>query len=319
MSDRRALLAASSGIGDVIRATPLVRVLAALGYGVDLLIEPDYPEVVSLLEGAPEIGTIYSRPSRWARERVADLGDIGRRHYDVAIFTALGAGLRSLVHADACHIFDRDEWMRDGDVACAGTIAARLGWSGPLPEPFAMASDRMFDLPPGTVALHPGCKPAWYWKKWHGFAELAERFPSVAVVGTTSDLENGATYFRSAFRWPAHARIYVGELSLKDTAALLGECAALISNDSGLMHLAVAMGRPTFGVFGITSPRREAIPSPLMVPITKGLPCEPACRAGRWGRKDCPHHLACLKTLTADDVARRVSEHLESVTGLESR
>ncbi len=40
----------------------------------------------------------------------------------------------------------------------------------------------------------------------------------------------------------------MGKLSLADTAALLRECAALISNDSGLMRLGVALGVPTFGI-----------------------------------------------------------------------
>jgi ADP-heptose:LPS heptosyltransferase len=166
-----------------------------------------------------------------------------------------------------------------------------------------MASDRRFDVEPGTVALHPGCKPDWPWKKWHGFPELAERFPNVVLVGTEGDLENGDTYFKKAFAWPEQVRSFVGLLDLADTAALLRLCTALVSNDSGLMHLGVALGIPTFGIFGITSQRREAMPVANMHPITKGLACEPACRTRSWGRRDCEQHLECLKSLTADEVA----------------
>jgi ADP-heptose:LPS heptosyltransferase len=72
------------------------------------------------------------------------------------------------------------------------------------------------------------------------------------------------------------------------------------------MHLGVALGVPTFGVFGITSPAREAMDAPNMIAVTKGLPCEPACRLGAWGRRDCEHHLRCLRTLTADEVLLRM-------------
>jgi heptosyltransferase-1 len=87
---------------------------------------------------------------------------------------------------------------------------------------------------------------------------------------------------------------------------VLSRCAALVANDSGLMHLGVALGVPTFGIFGITSPARESMAAPNMTAITKGLPCEPACRRGPWGRRDCEHHLRCLRTLTADDVLARL-------------
>src|SRR5262249_11332475 len=152
------------------------------------------------------------------------------------------------------------------------------------------------------------CKPGWPWKKWHGFAELAELFPEVVIVGTAADLQNDGTYFRSPFIWPAHVKNFAGSLDLPDTAALLAECAALVANDSGLMHLGVALGIPTFGIFGLTSQKRECIPSGNMFAISKGLPCEPSCRRRPWGRRDCEYRLQCLKSLTAEEVWRRIDQ-----------
>ena len=182
-----------------------------------------------------------------------------------------------------------------------------------MPEPFAMVSTRRFELPPGTVAVHPGCKVEWPWKKWHGFDELARKFSSVVIVGDEEDLRTESTYFRRSFAWPDHAQNFIGQLSLPDTAALLHACAALVSNDSGLMQLGVALGVPTFGIFGITSPAREAMRSKYFHAITKGLPCEAACHAGKWGRRDCERHLECLKTLTAEEVYMKVAEIVPAV------
>ena len=179
-----------------------------------------------------------------------------------------------------------------------------------MPEPFAMSSQRNYDLPPGTLALHPGCKPDWPWKKWHGFDALAAHFAHVAVIGTEADLDNAHTYFDRSYVWPAQARMFAGRLTLLDTAALIRQCGALVANDSGLMHLGVALKVVTFGVFGITSPVREAIASKHMMPISKRLPCEPECRKAAWGRRDCQQHLECLKMLTPDDVADRITEIL---------
>jgi ADP-heptose:LPS heptosyltransferase len=65
---------------------------------------------------------------------------------------------------------------------------------------------------------------------------------------TASDRDTAATYFSAPFAWPAHARDFTGVLSLRDTAALISQCSAMVANDSGLMHLAVALGVPTVGV-----------------------------------------------------------------------
>jgi heptosyltransferase-2 len=207
--------------------------------------------------------------------------------------------------------------MREGDMACVEKTARQLGWSGPLPRPFVRHSSRHFDLARGTVALHPGCKSGWPWKKWHGFEDIARLLPLVVLVGTPSDLSNENTYFGRSFCWPPHVRNFIGVLSLSDTAALLSQCSALISNDSGLMHIAAALGVPTFGIFGITSPRRECISLDNMLPITKGLPCEPGCRQRPWGRRDCEHHLRCLKTLTAREVLDKVRATIGNAVGFE--
>jgi ADP-heptose:LPS heptosyltransferase/2-polyprenyl-3-methyl-5-hydroxy-6-metoxy-1,4-benzoquinol methylase len=301
-----ALVSAASGIGDILRVTPLIRVLARLGYEVDVLLAPDYPEVVTLLEGAPEIRRLVSLPRGKPHEQPQHIDGLSQNGYDIATFTVWSVPLQRLVRARRLLAFEQAQWLREGDMACVEKIARAVGWDGALPAPFALPSKRRFGLPPNTVALHPGCKPDWPWKKWHGFAELARLLPEVVIIGTEADLQNAQTYFREPFIWPDHAKNFVGRLSLPDTAALLQECAALVSNDSGMMQLGVALGRPTFGIFGITSPQREAIPAEHMFPITKGLPCEPGCRQMPWGRRDCEHHLQCLKTLTAQEVLARI-------------
>jgi hypothetical protein len=290
----QALVAASLGIGDILRVTPLVRVLDSLGYAVDLLLKPDSASTVDILKDCPEIRDIFLR------------GNAPSHHYDIAIFTVWSAPDAASVQASRKLTFDRTEWLTHGDTHCVATIARQLGWQQALPLPFATHSDRAFHLAPGTVAIHPGCKPDWPWKKWHGFDELAKLLPNVVLVGTEADLRNRDTYFKRDFSWPAHARNYIGQLNLPDTAALLSQCAALVSNDSGIMHLGAALGIPTLGVFGITSPQREAMQAPNMAVVTKALACEPACRTGPYGRRDCEHRLACLRTLTAQEVLDRL-------------
>jgi glycosyltransferase involved in cell wall biosynthesis len=305
-----ALISAALGIGDILRVTPLIRVAYRLGYETDVLLATDYPDVVRLLEGAPEIRRVFHQPSPRRASGPAYLAGLSDQIYEVATFTAWSAPLRGLVRARTIREFERETWLAEGDLHCVERIAHALGWQEKLPEPFAMASNRRFELPLKTVAIHPGCKYEWPWKKWHGFDELARQFPNVVIVGTEEDLRTDNTYFHRPFSWPQHARDFVGKLNLFDTAALLRECAALVSNDSGLMHLGVALGIPTFGIFGITSPSREMIDAPNMFAITKGLSCETPCRQGTWGRRDCEHHLRCLKTLAPEEVFMKMTATL---------
>ena len=314
-SNRRALITAAQGIGDILRVTPLIRVAHGLGFEVDVLLATDYAEVAQLLKGAPEIHHVMEIPSvRGGYNSNGKCGvellprEVASTEYEFAAFTAWSARMFNGIRARRALAFDHARWLAEGDSSSIERIARDIGWEGDMPEPFAIASARRFNLPPGTVAIHPGCKAEWPWKKWHDFDKLAQKFRSVVIVGTQEDLLTEGTYFQRDFQWPEPAQNFVGKLSLPDTAALLRECAALVSNDSGLMHLGTALGVPTFGIFGITSPAREGMRSKNFYPITKKLPCEAACHAGSWGRRDCEFHLHCLKTLTAEEVMQKVLE-----------
>jgi hypothetical protein len=210
-----ALVSAALGVGDILRITPLIRVVHQLGYEVDVFLATDYADVVSLLEGAPEIRTVFhlaslrrergSTPDPRFRARIQPDG-LGNQTYDIATFTTWSASLRDRVKARNVHLFEQTRWIAEGDSKCVERIARALGWQGELPARFAIASDRKFDLPPGTIAIHPGCKEGWPWKKWHGFDELARLFSKVVIVGTEEDLRTDNTYFGHAFSWPENAQ-----------------------------------------------------------------------------------------------------------------
>jgi hypothetical protein len=182
---RRALVATACGIGDIIRSTPLIRVLYHLGYTVDVLVAPQSAEAADLLRGAPEVARLLLALDM----RPGGVAELAGMRYDVAAFTLWAAGFAREVVAGRLVSFPQDRWLREGDSACVEALARELGWTKPIPPPFAIASGRRFELPPGTIALHPGSNPIWPWKRWHGFDELAALLPSVVVVGTAEDAD----------------------------------------------------------------------------------------------------------------------------------
>ena len=86
---------------------------------------------------------------------------------------------------------------------------------------------------------------------------------------------------------------------LRDAILALGAASVAVSNDSGLLHVAAALGTPTIGIFGPTSPWHWAPLNPLAAVIeTKSeLPCRPC-------HKPVCHlvHHRCMRDIDADEV-----------------
>ena len=80
---------------------------------------------------------------------------------------------------------------------------------------------------------------------------------------------------------------------------------AAVSNDSGLLHVAAALGTPAVGIFGPTSPWHWAPLNPIaaVIETTSELPCrpchKPVCRLG--------HHL-CMRDISVDQVSAAIRE-----------
>ncbi len=67
----------------------------------------------------------------------------------------------------------------------------------------------------------------------------------------------------------------VSDISLLDTAALIEKCKIFVSNDSGLMHIAVAMNVKTVALFGPSDPQRTSPYGEKHIVIKKKLDCNP--------------------------------------------
>ena len=91
----------------------------------------------------------------------------------------------------------------------------------------------------------------------------------------------------------------ISDLSLREVAALISHFDLFIANDSGLMHLASAVGTRVLGILGLTDPQMTGPWGSRTHVIRMELPCSPCYVEGY--QKHCLHH-ACLNELSADDV-----------------
>ena len=138
-------------------------------------------------------------------------------------------------------------------------------------------------------------------KRWPYFPSLAEAFPDVVVVGTRDDMRR---FDGSPMQFPAHARSLVGRLSLRQTAAVLAAAGGVVANDSGLGHLAAAVGAPTILLFGPTPHTVLGSFPPHVTVLRSGLPCEPCWYSAPIAA--CAGRVDCLARLEIETVVRAI-------------
>jgi heptosyltransferase II len=148
-----------------------------------------------------------------------------------------------------------------------------------------------------VMVLCPGAEygPAKRWPPRH-FAALAvlmrERWPNTQVLMLGSAKERPlATEIAALSGQPL--RNLCGETSLPEALALIALAHGVVSNDSGLMHVAAALRRPQVALFGSSDPRHTPPRSPLAQIQWLELACSPCFE------RQCPlGHLDCLNKLT---------------------
>jgi len=97
-----------------------------------------------------------------------------------------------------------------------------------------------------------------------------------------------------------------GRTSLGALVGLIAEMEAFVSNDSGAMHVAAAIGRPVVAIFGPTD-ERATHPIGDHVVMTEPVFCRPCLL------RDCPIDHRCMKRISVDAVYAAVAARLSSV------
>ncbi|MBI5471586.1 MAG: lipopolysaccharide heptosyltransferase II [Ignavibacteriae bacterium] len=95
-----------------------------------------------------------------------------------------------------------------------------------------------------------------------------------------------------------------GRISLVETAAAMDRCALVLTNDSGLMHIAAARKRPLIAIFGSTVKQLGFFPfgTESRVVENVGLACRPCTHIGR---SECPRgHFRCMLDVPVAEVVR---------------
>ncbi|MBI5789497.1 MAG: lipopolysaccharide heptosyltransferase II [Candidatus Schekmanbacteria bacterium] len=163
------------------------------------------------------------------------------------------------------------------------------------------------------VAVHPGAiKPGkrWPYKRFVRLGqELINRYNSHLLWLGSHNERTLLETIKQEINSPAQS-IICGT-GLRNVAALLTHCRLFIGNDSGLMHLATAVGVPLIGIFGPGTPITTAPYHPIQpyAVILKEFPCRP-CRQHFFTEcQPSPDGTApCLAAIEVDDVLTEVEK-----------
>jgi heptosyltransferase-2 len=161
----------------------------------------------------------------------------------------------------------------------------------------------------GAVALLPGAEygPAKQWPLayWAALAaRLREAGHTVWLLGSRKDHANAQQIIELAGEGGGIVNL-CGSTELVDAVDLLSVCSAAVSNDSGLMHVAAAVGIPLVGIYGSSTPDYTPPLSEHAAVVYHRLACSPCFK------RRCPlGHGDCLKGITVDEVWQQLNRQL---------
>ncbi len=134
-------------------------------------------------------------------------------------------------------------------------------------------------------------------------AALSRGGAAAVMVGTGADRDTGRAIESSL---PPDARVVnlIGRTTLRQLVGVVARCAAFVSNDSGAMHIAAAVGVPLTAMFGPTDERVTA-PAGDAAVLTRDVFCRPCML------RECPIDHRCMKRIEVDAVLQSVSSQLK--------
>jgi heptosyltransferase II len=330
----RSLVVAPQWIGDAVMSEPLLARLAARG---EQLSVAALPWVAPVYRAMPQVGEVIEWPFAhgrldWSERRRAARALRGRFDIAYVLPNSLKAALipwlaripkRIGYHGEGRYLLLNRRLPnppgRPPMVAFYGALAAaasidehpRMRVAPPVLQQAASAAG----VQPGAYwVFAPGAEygPAKCWPPEH-YAELARSLQRqhglpVLLLGSAKE---AALCEQIAAQSGDACRVLAGKTSLRDAMALIAGARGVVSNDSGLMHVAAAFGIPQAAVFGSTSPEHTPPLNPrarvLWLKEELQLDCAPCFdRVCRFGHTRCLTGVSAARVEAALDAALAV-------------
>ncbi len=273
----KSLVIAPQWIGDAVMSEPLLRALAARG---EQLAVAALPWVAPVYRAMPQVEEVIELPFAhgrldWSARRQMAATLRGRFDTAYVLPNSLKAALipffagipkRVGYHGEGRYLLLNQRLPNPGGRPPMVAFYRALAGAAPAAEQpqlqfddarLRQATTAASLTPGGYFAFAPGAEygPAKCWPASH-YAELARSLYTahglpIALLGSGKEAALCEEIAQAA---PGACRVLAGKTSLIDAMALIAAARGVVSNDSGLMHVAAAFGVPQVAVFGSTSP-----------------------------------------------------------------
>lgn len=284
----RVLIIRTTSLGDVVHAVPIVRDLHDHQgeVQIDWVAEESFAALVRLNRGVNRVIPVALR--RWRhgflsrstwREVRAFRHDLRREHYDVVIDLqqqvkgALLAGLaRGPVHGPdrasareaAATLFYRHRYRVDAGKhlidRCRRLVGRVFAYEPAGPPRFALQPPPVSAAPdsPFVVCVHGTSREEKLWPEAHWKA-LLEHFAKAGLVVVLPWGDNAEAARSQRLAAGALGVVVPPRRTLPELAALLAAATLVVGVDTGLTHLAAALGRPTVALFVTSDPQSDGV------------------------------------------------------------
>lgn len=331
------LILKPSSLGDVVQALPVLRLIrlhwprSEIFWWVDSALAP-------LLEGDPDLsGVVRFERRRWARpanwpEVLRSILWMRRQRFDLVIdlqglarsgaFAWLANGAHTIgldePREGARGFYDvivqRDSWHThavDWYLSVLNALKIPVHWNFEwLPErpDVALEVRRKWQTDSAPwIILQPGAR--WLNKRWPAeyYADFVRQFAQIqpdcrfAILGSNSERDLGSVV---ASADSERCLDLTGQLTLLEMVEWIRLSEWMISNDTGPMHVAAALGKPVVAIFGPTEPRRTGPYRQLDSVLQTRLPCVPCMESRCSNAKP----LECMTAISPAMVVSEIAE-----------
>jgi heptosyltransferase-2 len=326
------LIRGPNWVGDAVLAIPTLKAVRQRfpGAEITLLVRP---WVAGLFSSAPYIDKVWSenkpvtvknwiRLTREIRSRRFDLALLLPNSFESALMMFAGRVRQRIGYAT-----DGRRWMLTEAVALASEPRHQIDYYFDLAKALAAATDRPSISIEATcsernsarqllaaegipqsgpfLVLNPGAAYGSA-KRWHQerFATAADNLAcelglQVAIIGSEAERTIATQICK---RMTERTAVLNGKTSLETLIGVLAESTLMITNDSGPMHIAAALGIPTVAIFGPTDETTTGPYGPRTRIVKHAVECSPCLL------RECPIDHRCMNGVTVEEVCRAAKE-----------
>ncbi|MEO5803196.1 MAG: lipopolysaccharide heptosyltransferase II [Verrucomicrobiota bacterium] len=334
------LILKPSSLGDVIQALPVLRLLrlhfpkSEIYWWIDSNLSP-------LLEGDPDLtGTFkfyrrrWSSPLHW-NEMLGSILKMRRQQFDWVIdlqglarsgaFAWLANGELTFGVGDSREgapgfydlavprpSFDTHavDWYLDVIKSLGVPVHNNFVWLPPNVEIRNALQQKCAIDQSRWIIINPGAR--WMNKRWpvEYFAELVKLLAAqnskfrFVILGSKEDCHLGEQIARAE---PQRAVDLTNQTSLSEMIEWIRLSELIVTNDTGPMHVAAALGKPVVALFGPTNPNRTGPYGQIARALRISLPCSPCLK------DTCAYEkpMECLRAITPPLVEREIHRRLQ--------